>query len=283
MPGGPTNAFLYTPPVGTNTPASTNIFGGFPGGNNSLAQAINKFGDVAGAGDMLSQNGNFYATHAWLRTSGSASNQDLGLLPGGLSSIAYGINGFRQVVGTAVRTDGSTRAFLYTFGQLNDLNDLLPNEETNIWNLTEARGINARAEIVGTGIINGKPHAFLALPARVMGQPIPRPLGTIAQQPAIDIINPQAPDDAPGTAFFWSNPDKRLYAIRPVTARVHWQTGAGLVTNGVSTNLSITVATVDVTSKNVWPSAPQIHVSTSPVEPEPQPAAGAPPVPFTYS
>jgi probable HAF family extracellular repeat protein len=276
-----TNAFLLPGPV-TNGPAPGNFLGGLPGGNNSLAFGLNQFGDVVGAADVPVGNG-LLALHAWLRISGSTSNQDLGLLPGGLTGTAYGINDFRQVVGTTTRTDGSSRAFLYTVGQLFDLNDLLPNEETNVWSLADARAINSRGEIVGTGIINGHQHAFLALPAREMGKPIARPLGTIAQQPAIDIIDPASPDDTSGNAFFWSNPDKRLYAIRPVTALIHWQTGAGLITNGTGTNFSVSVATVDVLSKSVWPRSPQIHVAGSPVEVEPQAGSGGPPVPFGYS
>ena len=279
--GSFTNAFLLSPPV-TNAPAGTNLLGGLPGGNNSLAFALNQFGDIAGSGDVPTGNG-FYAFHAWLRPSGSTSNIDLGLLPGWLSSSAYGVNGFKQVVGSCTRTDGSSRAFLYSVGQLYDLNDLLPNEETSVWTLTDARGINAQGEIVGTGTINGKQHAFLALPAREMGKPIARPLGTIAQQPAIDIIDPTSPDDTPGNAFFWSTPDKRLYAIRPVTARIHWQTGTGFITNATSTNFSVTVATIDVTSKNVWPRTPQIHIAGAPVEVVPTAAPGAAPVPFGYA
>ncbi len=169
---GLTNAFLLSPVATNNTSAGTNFLGFLPGGTNSLALAINQFGDVIGTGGL--SNG---LTHAWIRTSTDGSLQDLGTPAGTFSSTAYGLNGFRQVVGSATAAGGATHAFFYSTGRMNDLNDLLPFEETNSWVLTEARGINDQGQIVGTGKFNGKDHAFLALPARVIGRPVARPLG----------------------------------------------------------------------------------------------------------
>ncbi|HVV73283.1 MAG TPA: DUF3466 family protein, partial [Verrucomicrobiae bacterium] len=271
---GLTNAFVITPASTNNTPAGTNFLGFLPAGTNSLALAINQFGDIVGAAGL--SNG---LMHAWLKTSGTASLADLGTPAGTFSSTAYGVNGFRQVVGTATGAGGVTHAFFYSTGRMNDLNDLLPFEETNTWVLTDARGINDQGQIVGTGKFNGKDHAFLALPARVIGRPVPRPLGTVAQQPAIDVIDPQQPDDTAANSFFWSAPDKQLYAIRPVTARIHWPTGAGLIVNLTNTG-TVSLASIDVTSKSVWPRDAQIHVANSPVQVEPQ---GAPSGAFKYS
>src|SRR5262249_14805604 len=102
-----------------------------------------------------------------------------------------------------------------------------------------------------------------------IGLPIPRPLGTIAQTPAIDIIDPVRPDDSASTAFFWSPPDQQLYAVRPVTATIHGPTAAGTVVNAGSTNAGGAV-TVDVTSKSVWPRQAQTDVVGVPVQVVPQ-------------
>jgi hypothetical protein len=43
-----------------------------------------------------------------------------------------------------------------------DLNTLIP--KNSPWYLQNAESINDAGEIVGTGLINGEPHAFLATP-----------------------------------------------------------------------------------------------------------------------
>ena len=263
---GGVTAFLYSPAATNNIPEGTNFLGFLPGGTNSSALAINQFGDVTGFSSV--SNG---FSHAWLMVNGSPSLVDLGTPPGLSNSVAYGVNGFRQVVGTAVGFGGVTHAFVYSSGKMHDLNSLIPLEETNTWKLTEARGINDQGEIVGTGKLNGVDHAFLALPARVIGKPIAQPLGTVAQIPSIDILSGPDPDDSAANSFFWNGQEKRLYAIRPVTARIHWPTGDGFV--AVSTNAP---PTVDVTSKNVWPRIAQTHVGNTPAQVQP-------PSSFNYS
>jgi probable HAF family extracellular repeat protein len=262
LSNGVTNAFLITPTnVNGGLPGLTNSLGGLATGSNSWAYAINQFGDIVGAGAVTGGAG---AVHGWLRVNGSGANADLGVLPGTTSSVAYGLNASHQVVGDLVTSSGVTHAFFYSIGVLNDLNNLIPIEETNTWTLVDARGINDSGAIVGTGIINGQNHAFLALPANVIGQPIPRPLGTLAQQPAINIINPGETDDTSTSCFYWSSSDQQLYAIRPVTATIHFplpNTGSGLSTN---------VPTVDVTTRNVWPRNAQTHVVGAPVQVVPQ-------------
>jgi len=82
---------------------------------------------------------------------------DLGELGGGYS-YAYGVNSLHQVVGAS---DG--RAFLYRNGQMYDLATLAPHLPTD-WRLETAWAINDGRAIVGAGVLNGQPHAFLALP-----------------------------------------------------------------------------------------------------------------------
>ncbi len=98
---------------------------------------------------------------------------------------------------------------------MNDLNDLIPYEETNVWTLTDARGINDSGAIVGTGLMNGSTHAYVALPAWVIGRPISPPLGTVAQAPSATAIG----GSITGTqAFLWNAADSNFYAIAPCTA-----------------------------------------------------------------
>ena len=197
-------------------------------------------------------------------TAGSAM-VSLGTLAGGGSSEATAVNDFGQVVGWAVTSTGQKHAFFHSAGKLNDLNDLLP--EGAGWTLTEARDLNRRGEITGVGIAaNGQTHAFLAVPANVIGKKITRPQGAVARLPEIELIQSN-PGDTPDNSFFFSDANQKLYAIRPVTARLRWPVSNDLLDTNRITTLSI----------NVWPRNPTIHVATSPVEIEPD--AGG----FAYS
>lgn len=78
-------------------------------------------------------------------------------------STAYAINNKSQIVGTA---DGggyqNSRAFLYQQGKMYDLNALIPTASG--WVLLDARGLNDKGQIVGSGTHGGKNHAFLLTP-----------------------------------------------------------------------------------------------------------------------
>jgi uncharacterized membrane protein len=95
---------------------------------------------------------------------------DLGVLPTGNSSQGIGINAWGEVVGGSdifipsqvdFGPPGTyiSHGFLYSNGQLQDLNDLIP--ANSVWVLGAASGINDRGEIVGTGTINGETHGYL--------------------------------------------------------------------------------------------------------------------------
>jgi probable HAF family extracellular repeat protein len=121
-----------------------------------VASDINASGQVVG----------YSVGHAFLYPDSNVQMQDLGTLGGSLS-YAYGINDSRQVVGTSNTTDngnGAPHAFLYSDGQMQDLNDLIPADSG--WHLREARAINNSGQIVGEGTINGslQNRLFLASP-----------------------------------------------------------------------------------------------------------------------
>ncbi len=235
---------------------TTNALGFLPGGNHSVAYAINRFGLIAGVANTVSGTG--LVQRAFLLN--SAGLLDLGTLPGGVRSEARALNNFGQVVGSATVSNES-RAILYSAGQMYDLNDVVPEEDQLAWRLNRAEGINARGEIVGSGLLRGVPRAFLAIPANVIGKRVTRPAGTVAgTPPQIELLAAQ-PGDTPQNSFHFSPATGKLYAIRPVTARVKWPTS----TNPLDTN----APPVSVLNVNVWPRTPQIHIAGAPIETQP--------------
>jgi probable HAF family extracellular repeat protein len=161
------DAFLST--VADERPVYSLLNVGYTGGAFPAAFCINAAGHVAGVG------GGFDGV-AFLRgeeklvplgtMNGPAVVGDLGQHVGYHFSVAYGINDRDQVVGAAnVADDGShLHAFVWENGRLSDLNTLLP--EKSGWVLQEARDINNRGQICGTGLLLGRRQAFLLTPQR---------------------------------------------------------------------------------------------------------------------
>jgi probable HAF family extracellular repeat protein len=81
---------------------------------------------------------------------------DLGTLPGGTQSSAYGINDNGEIVGSADTSSGPEHAFLYSGGSMQDLGTL-GGTTSSI-----AAGVNNSGQAVGeSGSISGTGHAFL--------------------------------------------------------------------------------------------------------------------------
>ncbi|OLE51658.1 MAG: hypothetical protein AUG51_21765, partial [Acidobacteria bacterium 13_1_20CM_3_53_8] len=133
------------------------------GADGGSARAISNAGQVAGY--MFGHNpDNSIFVHAFLWTAGF--KQDLGVLPGTTYSFGYGINEYGQVVGDLNTTNEGAHAFIYTGGQLFDLNSLIP--PNSGWRLQTAYDINDTGQIVGRGLFNdgsgAEVHAFLLTP-----------------------------------------------------------------------------------------------------------------------
>ncbi|MCL2639470.1 MAG: PEP-CTERM sorting domain-containing protein [Phycisphaerales bacterium] len=151
-----THAFLYASDVITDL--------GTFGGPWSCANAINDAGQITGYADLT--NG---PSHAFLYDNGAMI--DLGELGGGYS-VGLAINNLGQVVGWSNLTPleeydlapdiYDMRAFLYTDGQMIDLNSLI--DPASGWILQTAFGINDAGQIVGNGLFDGQYHAFLLTP-----------------------------------------------------------------------------------------------------------------------
>lgn len=97
------------------------------------------------------------SSHPFLYTDGQLI--DLGLLDGTLEGSGLDINAQGQVVGYS-----GDRAFLYSNGQLQNLNDLLDPATAGEWVLSSAIGINDQGIIIGQGLHNGIRSAFMLTP-----------------------------------------------------------------------------------------------------------------------
>jgi probable HAF family extracellular repeat protein len=141
--GSSSHAFLYS--AGTLRDLGT------LGGRNSYARAINDEGDVVGDAYTATSG-----SHAFLYQDGVM--HDLGTLSYGLDfSGAFGINNDGDVVGNSGET-----AVLWSQGNIVNLNQAIPWDSG--WVLSYASAINARGEIIGAGLKDGKQHAFLLIP-----------------------------------------------------------------------------------------------------------------------
>ena len=168
-------------------------------------------------------------------------------------------NDFGVVVGSARTTPlGADTAVLNSGGVWFRINDLIPADSG--WVLDTATSINADGMIVGRGRYKGAPTAYIAVPASVIGKRVARPSGTVARYPMVQILE-GALDDNEQNAFFWSELEKSLYAIRPVTARIRWFTTTDM--------MDVTSPMVASFAANIWPKDPYIHVAGVPVDVEP--------------
>jgi probable HAF family extracellular repeat protein len=153
-------AFVWTPdsPNGTTgTMSALPILPLAEGG--SYANNINDNGQIVGYGpqELLNER----RAYLW---STPSSPQDLGVLPGDLTSSAVDINNLGHVVGMSDGESG-LRAFLWMEGVgMLDLNSLV-NSTGNGWNLTQGISINDAGQILGIGFDpDGNSRGFLLTP-----------------------------------------------------------------------------------------------------------------------
>ncbi|MCC7375926.1 MAG: hypothetical protein IT581_14810 [Verrucomicrobiales bacterium] len=258
---GSTNAFL-------SVNGQFQDLGRPPGADHVTVQGINDEGLVVGTA--------LYATGAASRVAVYQDGQwrDLGDMFGAGRAESSGVNRFGQIVGRAL-TNGVWHAFIYTDGRSFDLNELARGSQ---WTLVGASGINDNAQIAVNGTDSeGLNQALLLYPATEVGRRVFRPEGTLALQPVIEILPPDAGVVLPTDAFFWGSVERKLYAIRPTVARIRWHTGTyetltNLTQFGDGTYIRQTFTNevyVDTLSFNVWPNDPKIHVAGAPVQLQP--------------
>lgn len=128
------------------------------GGDVSSASDINNRGQVVGGRNAaLWSNG----TLQYLGTLTDKNNYKY-------YSYANGINYRGQVVGNTYRDYGFREpyhGFMWVNGTIRDLNSLISTNSG--WELSEARDINNKGQIVGYGKLNGQTRAFLLTPTWV--------------------------------------------------------------------------------------------------------------------
>jgi probable HAF family extracellular repeat protein len=134
-------------------------------GGFAWATAVNDFAQVVGYSAISSATG-FPPppVHAFLYSGGKM--RDLGTLPGGTSSSAFGINIFGQIVGGGDTGGfGFGHGFVYSNGQMHDLNNLLSPAGAKGWLVFNAEGINDRGQIIGDAVnALGEIHAVILTP-----------------------------------------------------------------------------------------------------------------------
>jgi probable HAF family extracellular repeat protein len=186
--------------------ALTDLGTGYGAGSFSRAWEINDVGDIVGERARRQSS----PVRAFLLRNGRF--RDLGTLGGaggsfGTSSIAYGINDRRQVVGAALPPNGPLHAFLWERGVMRDLGTLGGDDEA-----TEARDINAAAQVVGSSpTAAGFTHAFLWEGGAI------RDLGTLGGDSSYayginadgEVVGASRTANSPpfnaGHAFLWAN------------------------------------------------------------------------------
>jgi probable HAF family extracellular repeat protein len=122
------------------------------------AGGMNQVGVVVGSASVDATNDNF---HAFVYFEGRI--KDLGVLPGGQSTWAGGINNLGQTAGQALRVvkdangniiDYISSAWVDLDGTMRDVNTMLSPNSKN-WVIYVAYSINDKAEVVGMGSFNG--------------------------------------------------------------------------------------------------------------------------------
>lgn len=160
------HAFLMTPGV-SGAPNTFIDLGTQPGWSNSHAYGVNDNSQVVGSADIFlgptGPTGGSGGTHAFVYLGGSKF-VDLGVLPGGFSATAMGINNHGQIVGYGSSAYGQSGFVSIVNGmQPIDLNSLLSPGST--LTILQASAINNNGQITGSAYdVNYNTHAFLATP-----------------------------------------------------------------------------------------------------------------------
>lgn len=126
----------------------------------SVALSVNDAGQIVGYLSDYNGRPEPVPSVAFLYANGSAVS--LGTL-GGVRAVAKDINNAGGIVGTCSLANEQFHAFVHTGGAMLDLNTLISSGGTG-WVLTSANAVNDAGVIVGEGLKDGVPHAFLLTP-----------------------------------------------------------------------------------------------------------------------
>lgn len=160
------------------TNASTSVMvdlGTLTGYTNGVGTGINASGQITGYAYSGSTTYRAFVTDATTNTM-----SDLGTL-GGASAEGYGINDSGQVVGWSFTAAGIQHGFVYSNGQMLDLNSLLSASDAGTYTIVTAAAINDNGQIVANAynntVIGGDYVVLLLTPASsdAPGQSTTRP------------------------------------------------------------------------------------------------------------
>ena len=136
------------------------------GGPTLAGWAINDDGDVVGAATDSSGR-----SVSFLYKNGVTT--PLTDLSGDLASTAFSINDTDQIVGCGIDPTNGPEALLWQNNQVVRLNDLIPSDSG--WDLQSAVSIDDNGTIVGNGLFDGQPQAFLLTPTTSSSSSLPTP------------------------------------------------------------------------------------------------------------
>ena len=136
------------------------------GGTSGSGNGINDSGQVTGQANTANER-----SHAFITDAVTNKLIDLGTLSGSTFGSTFdrsqgrGINASGQVTGFSGDIF-ENHGFLYTDGQMLDLNALLALDAAALYTIVEGQGINDSGQIVANGLVNatGQRHAFLLTP-----------------------------------------------------------------------------------------------------------------------
>ncbi len=181
------HAFLWNPSTpngnsGTYLDLNNLVMGGTGGVTLGEGQAINAYGQIAGNTSPAPGT----QPYVWTPAAANGTSGTLSLLPlpsSAVGGLAEGLDDAGHTVGAEVLPSTDTdacgvhgAALLWTPSISNgttfnvqNLNDLIPSGTG--WDLTDAKAINARGQIVGTGCYGGQQLPFLLTPTAVPNTP----------------------------------------------------------------------------------------------------------------
>jgi len=135
----------------------------------SIAWGMNDLGQAVGE-----SNGPAHGTRAvlWQADAGHTP-VDLGTLPGDTLSVANHVNNLGQVIGVSASAGGAMRPFLWENGRISEVGSLLDVSGAD-WVIQSVSAINNSGQMIGSGLYQGQPRAFLMTPAGALA---PTPVG----------------------------------------------------------------------------------------------------------
>jgi len=124
----------------------------------STGRAVNDLGQVVGEAYYVESAP--LKVHPFLFKDGESI--DIGVPPGHALGYAFDINNAGQVVGNSVDRRNELHAFIYSMGELHNLNQVM--KHARGWHFRTAKGINNHGQIVGEALFEGESRPYILTP-----------------------------------------------------------------------------------------------------------------------